>query len=175
MKNDDRVHHPGARTERKTRGFNIPTRDGCADVSCGRESQLAEPATVPSLWLSSSSCFKSWKASLPWSLPTLLLDFQEYVCFLIKGTNTTGSSPSPASSCLEHGHDAWSRRSHLPAAGGKGQDDHRVAGLSYHSPSDSRCLLPDSLFGEKNVSHSYSNVLLFRAPNIPNWFISFAT
>lgn len=80
---------------------------------------------------------------MPLWLPTMLLDFQEYVCFLIKGTNTTGSSPSPASSCLEHGHDAGSRRSHLPAARGKGQGDHRVAGSPLIHPATA---LPASRF-----------------------------
>lgn len=69
--------------------------------------------------------------------------------FLIKGTNRTGSSPSPASSCPEHCSDAWSRSSLLPAPRGKGQDDYQAAGSLTHSPSNSSYLLPDSLFGEK--------------------------
>lgn len=120
------VHHSGARTEGRMRDFHIPKHHGFSDGIVA--DTLAEPATAPSLWLSSVSFLRSQKAPLQLWLPTVLLDFQEYVCFLIKGTNTTCSSPSPASFCFEPCCDAWSYGSLLAAAWEKGQDDCRVAG-----------------------------------------------
>lgn len=74
--------------------------------------------------------------------------------FLIKGTDASGSRPSPSSSCLEYGCDAQSCSSHLAAPWGKGQDVHRVAGSRITQAATAA--LPTSRFlvlGE-NVSHS---------------------
>ena len=66
---------------RKDKSFQYSKTLWLFYVSQDRYSQLADPATVSNLWFSSSSYFRSWKDPLqPW-LPTMLLDFQEYVCF----------------------------------------------------------------------------------------------
>lgn len=64
-------------------------------VSCGRCSQLAEPATVPNLWFFSSSCFRSWKDPLQLWLPAMLLYFQEYVCSPDKRDRRNWLQPFP--------------------------------------------------------------------------------
>lgn len=65
----------------------------------------------------------------------MLLGFQEYVCFLIKGTNTTGPSPDPARS----------GSGRLAAAGEKGPEG--PAGSHTGHPVTADC--PEALFGEQ--------------------------
>ena len=79
----------------RMRGFAIPKHYGCSDVlgqiePLGWASYCSQPLT-----LSSSSCFKSWEASTKLRLPTMLLDFQEYVCFSDKRDKQNWFQPFP--------------------------------------------------------------------------------
>lgn len=101
MKNYFNVHHLGARTKGRTRDSNIPHAVDfrtCLgpDTANGLSQQL-----LPTFDSLLPPILEAGKPLSYWGCQLCCWISRNVFVFLIEGTDATGSSPSPTSSCLE--------------------------------------------------------------------------